>query len=151
MKHQIRKKGYIAWQKMNREAQWRGKKGVTSSRRQTDLNRRYKRSNEIEKLGVACLTERIIDELRRTRRAEQLKNSNKKKAKNRANFIKNPHNYTKTLLGGERTGHLHFSKEEVEQYLYETTSHKEREIPLGYYPRVEEEQPTIDFETKEPT
>ncbi|CAC5403354.1 unnamed protein product [Mytilus coruscus] len=103
-----------------------------------DLNRSYEKSNEIEKLGIACLTDSIRDELRRTRRAEQLKNSNKKKAKNRANFIKNPYNYTKTLLGGERTGHLHCNEE--------------IEVPLGYCPRVEEEQqPTVDFETKEPT
>ncbi|VDI43606.1 Hypothetical predicted protein [Mytilus galloprovincialis] len=117
-----------------------------------DLNRRFKKSNEIEKLGIACITDNVREELRRTRRAEQLKNSNKKKAKNRANFIKNPYNYTKTLLGGERTGHLHCSKEEVEKYLHETHSDKERETPLGYCPRVEEEkQPTIEFETKEPT
>ncbi|CAC5381747.1 unnamed protein product [Mytilus coruscus] len=117
-----------------------------------DLNRRYKKSNEIEKLGIACITDSVSEELRRTRRAKQLKNSNKKKAKNRANFIKNPYNYTKTLLGGERTGHLHCSKEEVEKYLHETHSDKERETPLGYCPRVEEEeQPTIEFETKEPT
>ncbi|XP_063436214.1 uncharacterized protein LOC134717649 [Mytilus trossulus] len=117
-----------------------------------DLNRRYKKSNEIEKLGIACITDNVREELRRTRRAEQLKNSNKKKAKNRANFIKNPYNYTKTLLGGERTGHLHCSKEEVEKYLHETHSDKERETHLGYCSRVEEEkQPTIEFETKEPT
>ncbi|VDI22184.1 Hypothetical predicted protein [Mytilus galloprovincialis] len=72
-----------------------------------DLNRRYKKSNEIERLRIACITDSVREELRRTTRAEQLKNSNKKKAKNRANFIKNPYNYTKTLLGGERTGHLH--------------------------------------------
>ncbi|CAC5411225.1 unnamed protein product [Mytilus coruscus] len=42
------------------------------------------------------------------------------------------------------------NKEEVEQHLYETHSDEEREVPLGYCPRVEE-QPTIDFETKEPT
>ncbi|CAC5406837.1 unnamed protein product [Mytilus coruscus] len=42
--------------------------------------------------------------------------------------------------------------EEVEKYLHETHSDKERETPLGYCPRVEEEeQPTIEFETKEPT
>ncbi|CAC5408187.1 unnamed protein product [Mytilus coruscus] len=63
-----------------------------------DQNRRYNRSNEIEKLGISCITDRIRDELRRTRRAEQFKNSNKKKAKNRANFIKDPYNYTLTLL-----------------------------------------------------
>ncbi|CAC5406817.1 Excitatory amino acid transporter 4,Excitatory amino acid transporter 3 [Mytilus coruscus] len=120
-----------------------------------DLIRRYKRSkrsSEIEKLGIVCIIDSIRDELRRTRKAEQLKNSSKKKAKNRTNFIKNPYNYTKTLLGGERTGHLHCSKEKVEQNLHETHSDEEREIPLGYCPRVEEEeQPTIDFTTKGPT
>ncbi|CAC5398522.1 unnamed protein product [Mytilus coruscus] len=117
-----------------------------------DLNRRYKKSNEIEKLGIACITDSVREELRRTRRAEQPKNSKKEKAKNSANFIKNPYNYTKTLLGGDRSGYLHCKKEEVEKYLHETHSDKERETPLGYCPRVEEEeQPTIEFETKEPT
>ncbi|VDI56155.1 Hypothetical predicted protein [Mytilus galloprovincialis] len=47
---------------------------------------------------------------------------------------------------------LNRSKDEVEKYLHETHSDKERETPLGYCPRVgEEEQPIIEFETKEPT
>ncbi|CAC5381066.1 unnamed protein product [Mytilus coruscus] len=103
-----------------------------------DLNRRYKKSNEIEKLGIACITDSVREELRRTRRAKQLKNKSIQLHKN--------------TVGGERTGHLHCSKEEVEKYLHETHSDKERETPLGYCPRVEEEeQPTIEFETKEPT
>ncbi|VDI05049.1 Hypothetical predicted protein [Mytilus galloprovincialis] len=64
-----------------------------------DLNRRYKKSNEIEKLGITCITDTVREELRRTRREEQLKNSNKKKAKNRANFIKDPYSYKKNTVG----------------------------------------------------
>ena len=70
-----------------------------------DVNRHYKKSNEIEKLRITCLTDSVREDLRRTGRTEQLKN--KKKKKNRANVSKNPYNHIKTLLGGERTGHLH--------------------------------------------
>ncbi|CAC5382862.1 unnamed protein product [Mytilus coruscus] len=121
---------------------------------QRPINRRYKRSNEIEKLGIACLTDSIRDELRRTRRAEQLKKSNKKKRKRKIERISSRiHKTTQKhcIVEKVQEGHLHCSKEEVERNLYETHSDEERETPLGYCPRVKKEQPTIDFETKEPT
>ncbi|XP_060080104.1 uncharacterized protein LOC132559494 [Ylistrum balloti] len=69
-----------------------------------------------------------------------------------ASFIKDPHFFTKTLLGGVRSGRLESSTADIEQHLKETHGDEEREIPLGECPRIEVEEPTeFPLDIKEPT
>ena len=96
-----------------------------------NLNKQFQKENEMEKAGIAILTDDIRLELSKLRRAERLRQKRKHKEKNRAQFIKDPFNFTKGLLGQERSGRLHCRKEEVEAYLQETHSDEQRDEELG--------------------
>ena len=116
------------------------------------LNKQFRKANEMEKAGIAILTDDIRSELSKLRRAERLRQKRKHKEKNRAQFIKNPFNFTKGLLGQQRSGRLHCPKEEVEAYLQETHSDEQRDEELGPYPRaLDVEPPKKLMEVKEPT
>ncbi|XP_021365777.1 uncharacterized protein LOC110458420 [Mizuhopecten yessoensis] len=116
------------------------------------VTRQYRRASDIERIGLHQLRDDIRENLARLRKAEQVKKARKDRARKRESFIKDPYSFTKTLLGGERSGRLDSSTADIEQHLRETHGDEDRGIPLGNCPRIEaEEPPEFPLDTKEPT
>lgn len=78
----------------------------------------------------ALMTDDIRSELSILRRAKLLRLKKRKREKSSARFVKNLFKFTKELLRKERSGILHLSKEEVEEYLHETHSDPMKEEQL---------------------
>lgn len=78
----------------------------------------------------ALMTDDIRSELSRLRRVKLLRQKKRKREKSSARFVKNLFKFTKELLRKERSGTLHCSKEEVEEYLHETHSDPMKEEQL---------------------
>lgn len=78
----------------------------------------------------ALMTDDIRSELSILRRAKLLRLKKRKREKSSARFVKNLFKFTKELLRKERSGILHCSKEEVEEYLHETHSDPMKEEQL---------------------
>ena len=86
------------------------------------------------------------------RRAESTRRARKRRAKARSQFVKNPFQFTKKLLGQERSGSLERQKTEVEEYLKDTHSDPDREEDLGHCPKIIPlEEPGLSFNCKEPS
>ena len=60
----------------------------------------------------------------------------KEKEAKRAQFIKDPYRFTKTLLGEARSGRLTSPKEVVEEFLKESHSDPLRAQALDSHPRI---------------
>ena len=117
-----------------------------------DLTKRFRTAHEEEKAGLADLTSEIREKIRRARRAEQIRKQKKQRGRKRSQFIQDPFKFTKTLLGGEKSGKLMSSKEEVETHLRETHSDSRRGLPLGECDKIMPEQlPSIPMNEKEPS
>ncbi|XP_021349432.1 uncharacterized protein LOC110466448 [Mizuhopecten yessoensis] len=117
-----------------------------------ELGKRFKTAPESEKVGIQQIRDDLRETLRRLRNAERLRKGRKERAKRRADFVKDPFQFSKTLLGAERSGHLESSKEEVEAHLKGVHSDNRRAEPLGYCPRIlEVEAPSAPLDTKLPT
>jgi hypothetical protein len=54
------------------------------------------------------------------RRAENHRKNRREKSRKRSQFIKNPFQFTKKLLGDTRSGRLQCPREEVQDYLRKT-------------------------------
>lgn len=81
------------------------------------LNKQFKRASAEEKKGIKELTSGLHGQLCRLRRAERSLRLRKEKEAKRAQFIKNPYSFTKTLLGEARSGRLTSPKVVVEEFL----------------------------------
>ena len=116
------------------------------------LRKRYMSATEGEKLGLQHLREIQRDRLINLRKAEGFRRRRKARDRTRAAFTSNPYRFSKTLLGGEKSGRLECSKEDIEQYLAEVHSDPRREEQLGVSPRIcPEDPPTLLLDMKEPT
>ncbi len=68
----------------------------------------------------------------------------KEKEKRRAQFIKDPYNFTRSLLGEAKSGSLNSPKEEVEAFLKETHSDPNSRLSLDENLEIDlAEHPTI--------
>ena len=84
-----------------------------------DLGRRYRNAPEEEKEGITELQGILREKIRRLRTAERTRKAKKERSKRRSQFVRDPFKFTKDLLGGEKSGTLKASKNEVEQHLKE--------------------------------
>ncbi|XP_038159099.1 uncharacterized protein LOC119796966 [Cyprinodon tularosa] len=131
----------------------RREKEMQSLRREIKaLSRQFKNATEGEKEGIRDLTSGLREQLRRLRRAEQTRKQRKKKGAKRAQFIKDPYRFTKTLLGEARSGSLSSSKEEVEEALRLTHCDPQRYELLSSHPKIIKVPPPSEpLVTREPT
>ena len=126
---------------------------ITQLRREIKtLNKQYKQASSKEKEGIKDLTTELRGQLCRLRRAERSLRLRKEKEVKRAQFIKDPYRFTKTLLGEARSGRLTSPKEAVEEFLKESHSDTLRGQALDVHPRIgRSETPEEELDTKEPT
>ncbi|XP_033747101.1 uncharacterized protein LOC117332324 [Pecten maximus] len=116
------------------------------------LRRLFREANEQEKFGLQQLRSDIRGKLTTLQKAERSRKRRRETTRKRAAFIANPYKFTTSLLGGERSGKLETSEQEIEQHLEETHCDAERNNPLGECDRIpSEEEPTIPLDEKEPT
>lgn len=116
------------------------------------LNRRYKTSSTDEREGIKKLTSSLQESFSRLRRTERTRKLSKEKENRRAQFVKDPYNFTRSILGEVKSGSLSSSKEDVEAYLKGTHSDFNSSLPLGENPGIDRaEPPTIMLNTSEPT
>lgn len=94
------------------------------------LRKQFKLASTEEKEGIKELTASLREQLIRIRRAERFKKKRKKQEAARAQFIKDPYRFTKSLLGEARSGTLTSSKEAVEQSVEEAFSDPTRDDAL---------------------
>nr|XP_055041026.1 uncharacterized protein LOC129428141 [Misgurnus anguillicaudatus] len=94
------------------------------------LRKQFKLASTGEKEGIKELTASLREQLIRTRRAERIKQRRKKQEAARAQFIKDPYRFTKSLLGEVRSGTLMSTKEETEQAVEEGFSDPTRDEAL---------------------
>ena len=95
------------------------------------LKKQFKLASTEEKEGIKELTASLREQLIRARRAEGLRQRRKKQEAARAQFIKDPYRFTKSLLGEARSGTLTSSKEEVEEFVEESFSDPSRNNALA--------------------
>jgi hypothetical protein len=116
------------------------------------LRQRYLQAEEVERHGISELRKILRERLCGLRKAENIRKKRKEKSKTRLKFIRNPYQFSSTLLEGERGGVLKSSKEEIEQYLSETHSDQRRNEPLGEQENISPvDPPKVDISVKEPT
>lgn len=116
------------------------------------LNRQYKQASTHEKEGIKELTMELRGQLCRLRKAERSLRLRKEKEAKRAQFIKDPYRFTKTLLGEARSGRLSSPKAVVEEHLKESHSDTLRDLALVTHPRiVQSAAPEQELDTSEPT
>lgn len=117
-----------------------------------NLNKRYKVSSTEEKEGIKEITSSLREHLKRLRRVERTRKLRKQREKRRAQFTKDPYNFTRSLLGETRSGSLSNPKEEVEAFLKETHSDSYSALELNKNPEVgTADRPSIMFNANEPT
>lgn len=66
------------------------------------LSRTYKTCSIEEREGIKELTSSLRERLRRLRRSERPRKLSKEKEKRRAQFIKEPYNFTRSLRGRQK-------------------------------------------------
>ena len=116
------------------------------------LSKQFSNATEGEKEGIRELTAGLRERLRRLRRAERTRTQRKKRGAKRAQFIKDPYRFTKTLLGEARSGTLNSSKEEVEEALRSTHCDPQRYEHLSSHPKITRvPPPSSPLMTGEPT
>jgi hypothetical protein len=93
-----------------------------------ELRKRWRTSEEQEKVGIGILIKELQQRLMSLMRAERLRNKKVEKRKANDGFIKNPYGYAKGLFRGEKSGKLGASKEEVDEYLQKTYSDCDRDV-----------------------
>ena len=81
--------------------------------------KQFKLASAEEKEGIKELTDGLREQLIRVRRAEGIRQRRKRQEAARAQFIKAPYRFTKSLLGEARSGTLTSSKEETEVFVEE--------------------------------
>ncbi|XP_052268662.1 uncharacterized protein LOC127870041 [Dreissena polymorpha] len=131
----------------------RRQRQITEIRKELkSLRKSYQKANIEERPGLQQLRDELRQKLTDLRKAEQLRDKRKKRAKRRAEFIANPYKFSKGLLDKEKSGKLESSMEEIQQHLKDTHSDPARDNPLGSCPRIEPvPEPTIPLNIKEPT
>lgn len=117
------------------------------------LNKQFRIASAEEKKGIQELTSGLRGQLCRLRRAERSLKLRKEKEVKRAQFIKDPYRFTKTLLGEARSGRLTSPKEVVEEFLKESHSDALRNQACGAHPKISRtaETPEEELDTSEPT
>ena len=83
-------------------------------------NKQFRTASAEERKGIKDLTSGLRGQLCRLRRAERSLKLRKEKEAKRAQFIKDPYRFTKSLLGEARSGRLTSPKEVVEEFLKES-------------------------------
>ena len=117
-----------------------------------NLNKAYKKASEEERIGLHELRDVQRRQLSTLRKAEQIRDNRRRKARQRAAFVANPFKFSKTLLDKEKSGELQSSMDEIQQYLADTHSDPAREEHLGDCPRLDPEAPpSTPLDVKEPT
>ncbi|KAI8501656.1 hypothetical protein Bbelb_209270 [Branchiostoma belcheri] len=116
------------------------------------LNKKYKRGPASEKEGIKQLTCQLRERLCRLRRAENVRKQRKQRANKRAQFVKDPFRFTKSLLGEAKSGRLASGREEVEEFLREAHNDELRHEALEENSRIKPVPvPTKPLDTSEPT
>ncbi|XP_019641511.1 PREDICTED: uncharacterized protein LOC109482994 [Branchiostoma belcheri] len=116
------------------------------------LNKKYKRGPASEKEGIKQLTCQLRERLCRLRRAENVRKQRKQRANKRAQFVRDPFRFTKSLLGEAKSGRLASGKEEVEEFLREAHNDELRHEALEENSRIKPVPvPTKPLDTSEPT
>lgn len=117
------------------------------------LNKQFRTASAEERKGIKDLTSGLRGQLCRLRRAERSLKLRKEKEAKRAQFIKDPYRFTKTLLGEARSGRLTSPKEVVEEFLKESHSDALRNQACGAHPKISRtaETPEEELDTREPT
>lgn len=114
------------------------------------LNKQFKVSPPAEREGIKDLTSKLRDQMCKLRRAEYLRQQRRKKEKRQRQFVKDPHSFTRTLLGQQKSGTLSNSKSEVEEILRDAHSDPCRNRGLGQNHNVRKPGKS-SIELKEPT
>ncbi|KAK0135126.1 hypothetical protein N1851_029059 [Merluccius polli] len=116
------------------------------------LAKQFKTAAEAEKPPLAELRHTIRKKLTTLRRAEWHRRRRTERARKRSSFIANPFGFTKRLLGQKRSGRLDCSKEEVDDYLFNTLRDPDREQELGPQKALLDiPAPLVEFNTSKPT
>ena len=97
------------------------------------LSKAYRRAPEEEKPPLEQLRTDLRVSLKSLHRVENLHKKSKEQMRKRAQFISNPFQFFKRLLGDKRSGRLVCPKEEVEEYMYLRRTHSvpHRDKDLG--------------------
>ena len=118
-----------------------------------ELRKRYRKAeSDDEKRALSVLRDVLRERLAILRKAENARRKAREKAKRREEFIKDPFRFTSDLLGGEKSGSLTASQDEVEGHLRLTHSDQNRNEPLGDLQNLEDaEEPKEALKLSEPT
>jgi hypothetical protein len=115
------------------------------------LKRAYRNASAHEKEGLEELRHVMRERLKSLRRAENSRQKGRDRARKRAQFISNPFEFLKKLLGDKRSGRLQCPREEVEKHLRETHNDPRRDEALEYCAGLlQPEEPTVAFDLAEP-
>lgn len=116
------------------------------------LAKQFKIAGEEEKPPLAELRHTTRKRLTTLRRVEWHIRWRIERARKQSSFIANIFGFTKQLLGQKRSGRLDCSKEEVDDYLYNTLHDPDREQELGpQRALLDVPAPLVEFNISEPT
>ena len=131
----------------------RREKKIQSLRREIKiLSKQFKKSTADEREGIKTLTSGLRDQLRRLRKAEQMRKLRKDRETKRAQFIKDPFRFTRNLLGEAKSGILTSSREEVEEHLKSAHCDLYKDGHLDHHPKIRSvANPSKDLDASEPS
>ena len=109
----------------------RQKQIIGTKKELKNLRKAFKNASPVEKKGPQDLRDTQRKNLGTLRRAEQIRQKRRKRARQRAAFTANPYQFSKRLFDKEKSGNLQDSLDDIQQFPNETHSDPSREDPLG--------------------
>lgn len=129
----------------------RREKEIAEIRRELkQLTRVYRDATDDERIGLAEIRSTLRERLFTLRRAENHRRNRRERARKRSQFVRNPFQFTKRLLGDTRSGRLQCPREEVQDHLRKTHNDPRREEELGDFPLLVPDEPEAAFDMSEP-
>ena len=105
-----------------------------------------------EKKAIQELQQEKLKQLRLAKRAESLRKNRRKMAKNSSNFLRQPFQFAREVIKPKPKGNLENTQEEVETFLKDAHSDKERNEPLPINEHLMEfPEPEIPLKDEPPT
>ena len=112
------------------------------------LKKLYRRESIEERQPLEELRGILRGELKTLRRAEWHMRRRKERSKKRANFLSNPFDFARTLLGEKRNGNLEVSEEEINNHLRDTISDSAKDQNMGINNRlIHQKPPVVQYDT----
>ena len=137
----------------NKETENRREKKIKRIRKELrQTTKAFKKTDsEEERAGYKEIRDTLRTELKSLRRAERSRKRRRKKTRARKQFVADPYNFTRKLLGKEASGRLNCPIEEVENHLKDVHSDEHSNEDLGEWGSLlEAKEPEVAFDSSEP-